>query len=1196
MTNPEKIAHYEVLDLIGRGGMGAVFRARDTQLDRTVALKILTPTDLPGDEIKERFLREARAGAQLNHPGIVTIYEVGEDEGQHYIAMEYVQGRTLRQLLQEARPSPQEVIDIIVATGRALGAAHKQGIIHRDIKTDNVMVAEGGEVKVMDFGLAKMVDASVLTKEGEIMGTVAYMSPQQATGEPIDYRSDIFSLGVVLYELLTGQRPFSGDQEIAIVFSLLNEEPMGVRELNPEVPRELEQIVFKALQKEPQDRYDQVVQMVADLEKVRQALSGIGQVSLADLELVAAEVVAPEEREFRAQLVGREEKLASLRELLHQTTLGQGRTVLISGEAGIGKTRLVGELSNHAKTRKIRTLTGACVHRMKSYPYHPFVEAIQEYFQLKGVEGVQKLESFVEGKAPELKPQMSVLKVFLNLEGQESAQVVNREELLQSISKLIERAASERPLILFIDDLQWADEDTLSLLHYTARWIRRAKVLLVGTYRPEDLSVPGDEISNLLPRVRQEMNREGLLVELPLERLKGEDLHPMVDSLFPGAEFGGDFYRTLFDETEGNPLFVLETLKLMKAEGVILQENEHYTLRESPDRLAIPSKVHDVIKRRLQRLNEEEHDILELASVEGEAFNSATVAECLALNKIKVLKTLQRLEREHHVIHAAEKRYRFDHAKIRDLLYQDILPELRQEYHMLVGSYLRSNFSQDEQVIPQIAHHLLEADDPEGALPFLIKAAERAKRVFANAEAIELFTRAGEIAGEITWEDEARKTETLAAVGEHLGDIFVLTGRHQEAVEAYAGALGLAGLPGERCSCLMRKTSSVREKQGGFEQALESLHKAQECVEPLAGQDEGRRELGRIWIERGAVHYKMGEAEKAEEEIRRGLELLEGSGASADLAAGYHYLGIVYRSRGDYDTAVEMHTASLKLREQIGDRWGIALSFNNLGIAYKNQGKKDLAIEMYQRCLEIFEQIGYRLGVAGLLNNLGSLAQDKGDYPRAREMFQRSLEIRQGIGNRHGVAMSLTNLGLVCLECGEHDQAREILQESLALQKELGLGDFESITCSYLAQVCCRLDRFERASELADEAVALAVASKQRGNEGLARRVWGEVRTRQAATADGEKRTELIQGAGLELERSQEIFQELGMEQEIGRTLLDMARLHQVAKHRDEARESALKARDIFQKLDAQGDLRQAEEILESLSGGHRPPNGAAIT
>jgi tetratricopeptide (TPR) repeat protein/predicted Ser/Thr protein kinase len=1184
MGNPEKIAHYQIQDLIGRGGMGAVFRALDTQLNRTVALKILTATDLPEEEIKERFLREARAGARLNHPGIVTIYEVGEDEGQPYIAMEYVQGKTLRQLLREERPSPLRAIDIIAATGRALETAHQQGVIHRDIKTDNIMVAEDGEVKVMDFGLAKMVDASILTKEGEIMGTVAYMSPQQATGEPIDHRSDIFSLGVVLYELLAGQRPFSGDQEIAVVFSLLNEEPMGLRELNPEVPRELEQIVFKALQKETQDRYDQVGQMVLDLEKVRQVMSGAAEGTLEELELVAAEAVAAEEREFRAQLVGREKKLEELKELLHTTTLGEGQTVLISGEAGIGKTRLVWELSNQAKTKKIRTLTGACVHRMKSYPYHPFVEAIQEYFQLKGVEGVQKLESFVEGKAPELKPQMSVLKVFLNLEGQERAQVVNREELLQSIIKLIERAAAERPLILFIDDLQWADEDTLTLFHYTARWIRRAKVLLVGTYRPEDLGVPGDEITDLLPRVRQEMNREGLVVELPLERLCSEDLHPMVDSLFPGADFGGKFYQTLFDETEGNPLFVLETIKLMKAEGMIVQENEHYRLQESPDQLAIPSKVHDVIKRRLQRLNEEEHDILEVASVEGEAFNSATVAECLGLNKIKVLKSLQRLEREHHVIHAAEKRYHFDHAKIRDLLYQEILPELRQEYHMLVGSYLRANFSQDEQVIPQIAHHLLEADDPEGALPFLIKAAERAKRVFANAEAIELFTKAQEIAGEISWEQEGSKTDALATIGEHLGDIYVLTGRHEEAVEAYSGALSLKDLPGERCSCLMRKTSGVREKQGAFDKALESLQQAQACVEPLAGQDDGRRELGRISIERGAVHYKMGEVEKAEEEIRRGLDLLEDSGASADLAAGYHYLGIVHRSRGDYDSAIEMHTKSLELREEIGDRWGIALSYNNLGIAYKNLGKKDLATEMYQRCLEIFEQIGYRLGVAGLLNNLGSLAQDKGDYRRAREMFQRSLEIRQEIGNRHGVAMSLTNLGLVCLECGEYDQAREILHESLELQQELGLGDFESITCSYLAQTCCRLGHFQEASEMADEAVTLAVAAGQRSNEGLARRVWGEVRTQMAAAADGEKKAELIHSAGMELERSREIFAELGMEQEIGRTLLDQARLHRLAGRPDEAREPTLRARDIFRELDAQGDLEQAEQILASLS------------
>jgi tetratricopeptide (TPR) repeat protein/predicted Ser/Thr protein kinase len=1183
MANPEKIAHYEIQELIGRGGMGSVFKALDTHLNRIVALKILTAQDLPEEEIKERFLREARACARLNHPCIVTIYEVGEDEGQQFIAMEYIEGQTLRKLLRDEPPDQAAAIDIAVAAGEALGAAHEQGVIHRDIKTENIMVTGAGEVKVMDFGLAKMVDASVLTKEGEIMGTVAYMSPQQATGEPIDHRSDIFSLGVVLYELLTGQRPFTGDQEIAVVFSLLNEEPMGVRELTPEVPRELEQIVFKALHKEPQDRYQQIGQMVEDLRKVRQALAEGAEVSLSELELVAGEEIPPEEREFQAQLVGREEKLAALKELLHQTTLGEGRCVLISGEAGIGKTRLVWELSKHAKTKKIRTLTGTCVHRMRSYPYQPFVEAIQEYFQLKGVEGVQKLESFVENRAPELKAQVSVLKVFLNLEGQEKAQVVNREELLQSINKLIERAAGERPLILFVDDLQWADEDTLSLFHYTARWIRRAKVLLVGTYRPEDLSLPGDETTTLLPRVRQEMNREGLLMELPLDRLHNEDLNPLVQSLFPNAEFGEDFFQSLFGETEGNPLFILETLKLMKAEGMIVQDDGHFRLAESPHKLAIPSKVHDVIKRRLQRLDAEEHDILELASVEGEVFNSATVAECLGLNKIQVLKKLQRLEREHHVIHTTEKRYRFDHAKIRDLLYQDILPELRQEYHLLVGSHLRANFSRDEQVIPQIAHHLIEGDDQRGALPFLIKAGERAKRVFANVEAIEHFLKAEEIAEEISWEKEDDRTRDLATIGEHLGDIYALTGRHQEAVAAYTQALELEQLPSDTCSCLMRKTSSVREKQGEFDKALESLQQAQECVEPMAEREAGRRELGTISIERGAVHYKMGEVEKAEAEIQKGLDLLEGTEALQSLAAGYHYLGIVHRSRGEYEKAIEMHTRSLELREKINDRWGIALSYNNLGIAYKNQGKKEQAAQMYQRCLEIFEQIGYRLGVAGLLNNLGSLAQDRGDYNEAREMFQRSLEIREEIGNRHGVAMSLTNLGLVHLESGEHAKACEALTKSLELQRELGLGDFESITCSYQAQACSRLGKFEQAAQMADEAVTLAVASGQRGNEGLARRVWGEVRILMAAGAEGEKREKLLHGAGLELERSLRIFDELGMEQEMGRTLLDLARMYSLTGQAEKSRDAVERSREIFEKLGAQGDLSQAEKILKAL-------------
>jgi len=234
---PKRISHYEILEILGEGGMGVVYKALDTEQGKTVALKVMSRRSLQDEEIRRRFLREAQVGTTLVHPNVVKIFEVGEQEGEYFITMEYVEGRTLRHLLKEGPLAPEKVVEIGIAAGEALKEAHNMGIIHRDIKSENIMLTPQGDVKVMDFGLAKVQDASLLTREGQVVGTAAYMSPEQAIGEAFDHRTDIFSLGIVLYELLTGKLPFTAEYELAVIYSIVNEEPIGIRELNEEIPK-----------------------------------------------------------------------------------------------------------------------------------------------------------------------------------------------------------------------------------------------------------------------------------------------------------------------------------------------------------------------------------------------------------------------------------------------------------------------------------------------------------------------------------------------------------------------------------------------------------------------------------------------------------------------------------------------------------------------------------------------------------------------------------------------------------------------------------------------------------------------------------------------------------------------------------------------------------------------------------------------
>ena len=263
---------YKIAEVAGRGGMGIVYKAEDTKLKRRVALKFLPPELMLEKEAKERFVLEAQAAAALSHPNICTIHEIDEEEGKSFIAMEYVEGQSLRAKIERGPLEEQEALDIAIQIAEGLDEAHKKGIIHRDIKSANIMVTEKGQAKVMDFGLAKVTGGTLLTREGTTLGTVAYMSPEQARGEEVDFRSDIWSLGVVMYEMLSGQLPFKGDREASVLYAVVHEEPKPLKAIKPDIPVELQQIIYNALKKKRESRYSSTSEMLKDLKKYQDVL------------------------------------------------------------------------------------------------------------------------------------------------------------------------------------------------------------------------------------------------------------------------------------------------------------------------------------------------------------------------------------------------------------------------------------------------------------------------------------------------------------------------------------------------------------------------------------------------------------------------------------------------------------------------------------------------------------------------------------------------------------------------------------------------------------------------------------------------------------------------------------------------------------------------------------------------------------
>src|SRR5881396_3512620 len=263
---------YQVVRKLGAGGMANVYLAEDQELGRRVAIKILNDRHANDEQFVERFRREAKNAAALSHPNIVSIYDRGEAEGTYYIAMEFLEGRSLKELIVQRGPAPVTVsVEYARQILSALRFAHRHGIVHRDIKPHNVLVDSEGRVKVTDFGIAR-AGTSQMTEAGSIVGTAQYLSPEQARGSPVDQRSDVYSVGIVLYEMLTGKVPFTGETPLEIAMKHLSEVPVPPSELRDDVPDDLDLVVLRALAKDPEDRYQTAEEMNADLARIQRGL------------------------------------------------------------------------------------------------------------------------------------------------------------------------------------------------------------------------------------------------------------------------------------------------------------------------------------------------------------------------------------------------------------------------------------------------------------------------------------------------------------------------------------------------------------------------------------------------------------------------------------------------------------------------------------------------------------------------------------------------------------------------------------------------------------------------------------------------------------------------------------------------------------------------------------------------------------
>jgi hypothetical protein len=433
-----KNGRYSLLKKLGEGGKGIVFKARDTTLNRVVAVKVLKGAALTG-EAYSRFMSEAQATAKLNHPNIVSIHDIGREGEQQFFVIEFIDGTSLRALM-EAFPQGQCDVQTVLRIGTdvstALRYAHAQRVLHRDIKPENIMITKEGITKLMDFGLAKMLGQPSYTQEGVIVGTVAYVAPEIALGKGADARSDLYSLGALLYQMVTGMQPFPGEDPVKVIFGHIHDRPVSPTKLNPKVPQPLADCIMRLLEKDPSSRY----QSASDL---LEALRGISEISLKGALEPPHEpsvlVPRPPLAVGEVQLIDRDEELGLLRAVVDGAVRGEGGIVFLYGEAGIGKTRLAREIGAYARLRGMQTLYGRCpaLFAMGSVPpYALWSEAIKNYLevcnlqQLYGVVGSYSSE--VCKLVPQIKQKFGAIQELPPISPEQE-----RDRLFEAVSQFI---------------------------------------------------------------------------------------------------------------------------------------------------------------------------------------------------------------------------------------------------------------------------------------------------------------------------------------------------------------------------------------------------------------------------------------------------------------------------------------------------------------------------------------------------------------------------------------------------------------------------------------------------------------------------------------------------------------------------------------------------------------------------------------
>lgn len=1112
---PLVLSDFRVIRKLGAGGMGAVFEAVQKSLEKRVALKVLRDSGGGGGQAAERFIREARAVAQLRHPHIVGVHGIGRTpDGGYFLVMDLVRGKNLAEVMARAALSFEEAAGIAATIAEAIQHAHERGIIHRDLKPSNVLLEERRPV-VTDFGLAKLLyeHGAAVSSAGAIMGTPGYMAPEQADPRRgvIGPWTDVHGLGGILYALLAGRPPYDGDSFAVVLGRIMSDDPpVSPGRLRPGMPRRLEAICMRCLEKAPPSRYQTAAEVARSLREWLEGAPGSAAAAAAAalgggepspelaapsppppelrVEVVPETVRAGEVFSLRAEIRNFRTALKAGRmrveigvdpggEVVQVAHLGPGREwegpgavtsllfrfaplvpgplslqarvqagewsaaqearveveasgalpfvgrldaaaaiarwlgaegcglLVLRGEPGVGKTRLAqrslleeparGGVVVLAKGRKsfrfplqpLRDIALGLLHQGESDASRPgFADSIHALL------------------SHHLGEDRYIAEYFESFMARDSIAREQRAMVPYFWLELILRITGGKPVLLAIDDLQWADVETVEILAEVLGLAeqRGATIKVLATVQPLAPGPVEKEVLALLEEKLRDLQADRILVErVDLQPLSASETGVVVDATFPGNSFRRDLpwlSGKLHQKTGGNPLFTEWLLKGIRSQPGLFSSESFWAPSPALTRewfeAFVPREIESMLEQRLSRLQPGVKDAAETAALLGDPFDLRLLERILG--GVSALDQFLPILEEEGLVSGTELPffYRFTHSLIHQKIHHGFVERSRwraSRLHARIAEAMQAVYPPRELAERALvyAHHLIEGNRPEEGIRLLLEGSERLLE---------------------------QQLYTLAVV--HL----------ERASKLVASGVALA--PADR-SLLSYRLGETYRVLGRTDDALGSLEAALAVEGGATGVV-----AASIALARGAIHVQRGQLEAAEE-IFRSVIAQEPPATPLQRAGAVSGLAASYRSRGKLKEALEEHLRALAFREEAGADIEVAISWVNAGNIYCDLGRYEEAEKAYQKSVSAFAARGLKNYLIYALSGLGNVLF-RTDHRRAVENYEAAIRLCQETGNRTQLAVLHYNLAQLASEAQRYGEALRELGRALEISESVG--------------------------------------------------------------------------------------------------------------------------------------------------------------